>query len=226
MYNLAPNMKTVLHQPSIYIADLRIDEPVTVLTDLLVSVVCIYAFWGLKQKSGRDISLFKNYFLSMAVATFLGGIIGHGFMYALPFEFKLPGWVVSMFSIAFLERAVIVRSAKVFNQKWSVRLLWFNGIELCVFMFLTFYFLDFKFVEIHSGYGIVGVTLSLSLWNYIKLKSAWTKQFFIAIAFSGLAALVFSFKISLGEWFNHLDISHVFMAASAYFFYRGAKLND
>jgi hypothetical protein len=39
----------VLHQPSIELLGLQINEPVTVATDLFVSLVCLYAFIKLLQ---------------------------------------------------------------------------------------------------------------------------------------------------------------------------------
>ncbi len=68
-------------QPSIEILGIRIDEPVTTFTDLIVSVVCLYAFYHLHKipiKSKVHWNL-KYYFLSMGIATIFGGLIGHGF---------------------------------------------------------------------------------------------------------------------------------------------------
>ena len=49
--------------------------------------------------------LFKYYFLSMSLATFLGGVLGHALLHYVPFYLKLPGWITSMLSVALLERA-------------------------------------------------------------------------------------------------------------------------
>ncbi|MEA2106203.1 MAG: hypothetical protein U9P82_05720 [Bacteroidota bacterium] len=68
-------------QPSIFIQNIRIDEPVTTLTDLFVSFVCFYAFYKLNKIPIRNkVHLYlRYYFLSMGIATAIGGIVGHGF---------------------------------------------------------------------------------------------------------------------------------------------------
>ncbi|MFP4025592.1 MAG: DUF6962 family protein, partial [Thiohalospira sp.] len=68
----------VFEQPSIFIHNIRIDEPVTTLTDLMVSAVCIYAFFKLnKIPLHNKVHLYlRYYFLSMGIATAIGGIVG------------------------------------------------------------------------------------------------------------------------------------------------------
>ncbi len=66
---------------TIYIAGIRIDEPIVTLTDLIVSFLCLYFFYRI-QKSGKKEKVFlyfKIYFLNMGIATLLGGLIGHAF---------------------------------------------------------------------------------------------------------------------------------------------------
>jgi len=41
-------------QPSIYISGIRIDEPVTMFTDLAISLVCFYAFLRLSRIACND----------------------------------------------------------------------------------------------------------------------------------------------------------------------------
>ena len=71
----------VFEHTSILIGNLRIDEPVTVLTDLIVSAVCFFASFKLFKLSLKNkVHVYlKYYFLSMGIATFIGGVVGHGF---------------------------------------------------------------------------------------------------------------------------------------------------
>src|ERR1043165_3568967 len=106
-------------QPSIYPFGIRIDEPIATVTDILVSAVCLYAFFKLTQKKlpGRSQWYFRYYFLLIGIATFLGGVIGHGFLYALSFPWKLPGWTISMLSVALIERSSIERAKPLIDPK-------------------------------------------------------------------------------------------------------------
>lgn len=217
--------KPLTEQPSIYIGDIRIDEPVTTLTDLLVAAVCFYAYVRLRQKSTPKIMvmlMLQYFFLFMGIATVIGGLIGHGFLYALSFEWKLPGWLTSMISVTLAERAVILRSKKYISTSLFTFFSWLNIIELLTFMALSFSTLQFIFVEIHTAYGLLLVVGSFSAFLYRKSRDQSSKYFLYAVGLATLAAIAFSLGIGISPWFNHMDISHVFMALSAALFYRGS----
>lgn len=213
-----------LIQPDIWIGNLKIAEPVTVITDLLVTAVCIYAFIKLRHfdLKGKLFFYLKYYFLSMGIATALGGIIGHGFNYALAFEWKLPGWFVSMVSVAMLERAVIEYTRKVVNRKTGIFFSWLNIVELTTFMFLAFFTLNFYIVVYHSTYGLLIVVGGFSAYMYWRTKSKGSKLFLYAVAVSGISGMVFLQEWGISKWFNHMDISHVGMALGCFIFYLGA----
>ncbi|RMF20916.1 MAG: hypothetical protein D6765_16230, partial [Bacteroidetes bacterium] len=113
-----------MEQPPIFLWGLRIDEPVTSLTDVLVGVVCLYAWWQLRKldRPGLSQQYLRYYFLTMGIATILGGVLGHAFLYALSFAWKLPGWIISMISVSLVERACIAHAAPLLS-KGTVRFL-------------------------------------------------------------------------------------------------------
>lgn len=238
-------------QPSIFPFGLRIDEPVTTITDLMVSFVCFYAFYKLnKIEVHNKVHLYlRYYFLSMGIATAIGGLIGHGFLYLFNTQWqspegfvniiskifgedllkevanpwKLPGWLTSMFSIALVERASIEYARPLINKKVGSFFAYLNVIELLTFVTLTFVTLNFFFVEIHSAYGLLIVVTSFNLIVYIRTKKKGSKLFLIAVGLSAIGALFFMNQWGIGPWFNHFDVSHVLMTFSAIFFYIGSK---
>jgi hypothetical protein len=214
-----------LVQPDIYIGNFRIAEPVTMITDLLVTAVCIYAFLKLAKfrQKGKLYVYLRFYFLSMGIATALGGILGHSLHYMLSFEWKLPGWFVSMVSVALLERAVIEYTRKVINRKLGIFFSWLNIIELTTFMFLAFFTLNFFVVIYHSTYGLLIVVGGFSSYMYYATRSKGSKLFLYAVAVSGMSGMFFLQEWGIGKWFNHLDISHVGMAIACYIFYLGSR---
>lgn len=216
----------IFPQPSIYLGDIRIDEPVTTVTDLLVSGVCFVAFYRLRERKipGRTQLYFRLYFLLMAIATLLGGVIGHGFLYALSFPWKLPGWIVSMLSVALIERSSIERAKPLIDPRVGRFFLILNIIELLTIMTVTMSTLNFKWVEFHSGYGLLAIVLPFHLYTWYKTRDKGSLAIIIAVIVASCAALVFMNKISIHTWFNYLDISHVMMAIAAYVFYKGAIL--
>lgn len=213
-------------QPSVEVFGLRLDEPVTTITDLLVTAVCWYAFYRLSKIPIKNNVHFylKYYFLSMGLATAIGGLIGHGFFYMFSFAWKLPGWLTSMISVALLERAVILYARKLIKPFLGRLFAWLNVIELVTFVTITFITLNFFFVEVHAAYGLLIVTTGFSLIVFVKTRNKGSRTFLIAVAFSSLSALVFMNEWGVSIWFNHFDISHVLMAISAWFFYKGSML--
>mgnify|MGYP000653791259 CR=1 FL=1 len=214
-------------QPSISPLGIRIDEPITTLTDLMVSGICFYAFIQIsKREKNKALVYFQWYFLTMGVATAFGGIIGHAFLYALGFAWKLPGWLISMISITVLERAMIEYSKPLLKGRWHQFFGYFNLIELATFAFLSYYYLNFQFVEIHSGYGLIVFVLAFSIFNFIKREKhdrQVAKNFIVAVGFAALGGLVFMTKSGISPWLNHNDISHLFLCGAAWFFYVGAR---
>ncbi|MEI9918876.1 MAG: hypothetical protein WDO14_08730 [Bacteroidota bacterium] len=205
---------------------IRIDEPVTALTDLLVSAVCFVAFFRLRKQAlpGNTQLYFRYYFLLMAIGTLFGGLIGHAFLYALSFAWKLPGWIVSMLSIALIERSSIEHAKPLIDPRISKFFLGLNIVELLTVMITTMWTLDFKWVEFHSGYGLLGVVLPFHLYTWYRTRDKGSFVIIIAVFVASCAALVFMNKLSIHEWFNYLDISHTMMAIGGYVFYRGAVL--
>lgn len=212
-------------QPSIEIFGLIIHEPVTALTDVLVAIICFVAYLKLNRLSprGQVHNLFKYYFLSMAAATFLGGVVGHALLHYVPFYMKVPGWVVSMLSVALLERAVIQYSRKWTEPKIGAFFSKLNIAELLIFLVLSLVTLNFQFVLVHAAYGMAIVVLGFASFVYYKERSLGSRQIITAVLISAIGAAFFVFQIGISKWFNHVDISHVFMMIASVYYYFGAK---
>jgi len=211
-------------QPSIYILGIRIDEPVTAFTDLIVSAVCLYAFIKLTLRKGHTKTLlyFRFYFLFMSIATLFGGVIGHAFLYTLSFSWKLPGWVISMFSVALIERSAIEYARPHIDKRVGMFFLVFNIIELVTILSITMSTLNFKWVEFHSGYGLLAIVLPFHAYTYYKTKDRGSLTMIVAVLIASCAAIIFMNKISFHTWFNYLDASHILMSVAAFVFYKGA----
>lgn len=202
----------------------QIMEPVTAATDLLVSGVCLYAFLKIRKGTNNlsSVNLLKYYFLTLAVATAYGGIIGHALQHLLSFGWKVPGWLISMLSIALIERAAILHAKPILRPGIGKFFAILNIIELSVLVSVVLLTLNFFFVEAHAFYGLLIVVSSFELFIYIKTKDEGSRLLLVAVFISALAATVHLTQFSIHIWFNHLDLSHVLMAMAAYVFYLGA----
>ena len=211
-------------QPSIFPFGIRIDEPIATITDVLISVVSFYAFIKLTRKKlpGRSQWYFRYYFLLISIATFLGGVIGHGFLYALSFSWKLPGWIISMLSVALVERSAISHARRLIKPTVARFFLVLNIIELTVIMTITMTTLNFFWVQVHSAYGLLVVVFSFHAYTYYRTKDKGSRIILGAVGVTAIASLVYMNEFSIHTWFNYLDLSHILLAIAAYVFYRGA----
>jgi MFS family permease len=211
---------------SIDIAGIKILEPVTTITDLMVTAVCVFAFYELRahtHKEAKHVKFYRYFFLFMGLATLLGGLIGHAFLYLFSFGWKVPAWIVSMISIALAERAAIMRAKPLLHNNAAKFFTYLNVVELITFMVIAMYTLKFIFVEIHAMYGLLVVVFSFEGYIYLKTKDEGSKKILWAVLLAALAASVHIGKITIHKWFNYFDLAHVFMAISCYVLYKAVK---
>lgn len=215
-------------QPSIDFLGITIMEPMVTFTDLWITAVCVYAFLRLKKlnKKGKVHQYMRWYFLIMALATLLGGLLGHAFQYAVGLQCKLPGWLISMLAVMAVERASIMHAQPVINRKFGRFLEVANIVELLTFAVITFSTLNFFFIQVHSAYGLGLIVFPLHLLVYRRTGNEGSRIFFLTVIFATLAAFFYTSEIGLHTWFNHLDLAHTVMAISMYCFYRGTLKLD
>ena len=212
----------------IEVLGLRIDEPIVTLTDLLVSFLCFLYFYKMtvSPRKAKVFTYFKYYFLVMGLATTFGGIIGHAFYYEFSKAWKLVGWVISMFAIMLIERAAIEHTRIVLNKKYVKILGIVNIIEFIIFLGLVLFTLDFFYVQLHSGYGLMFIVFTIEVLLFLKTKNIATQYIMAGIGFAALSALVFATEFSVHRWFNYLSLSHVMMAVATVYIYGGVKRID
>jgi len=213
-------------QPSIEILNLRIDEPITTVTDLLFAAICFYAFFQIRRmESGSRVKwYFKYYFLTLGLGALCGGIFGHAFLYRLSPGWKMVSWILTLFSVALITHALVELSrplVKPWFSKWVSRI---NLLILAFALFYTLYTLAFSPVKYYSIFGLVIVVGSLSYYVFLRTRLRGITVLMAAVVIGFISALVFSFEWGLSPWFNHNDISHVILSFSVFGMYKGAAL--
>ncbi len=208
--------------PDIYIGSLKIQEPITVLTDVLVAFVCVFAFIKTKNKQSiKGIEMYRWFFLATGISTLVSAIIGHAFLYQWDFNAKIFGWVTGIVSVAFGQYAALYHVKEVIGEKFFKVLFWINAFEICLALILVFVIFSFVVVEVHSAVGLVlGVTI-LEYRHYKKTNSILSKHMIMGVGIAVLAVLCHVFKLAISVWFNHLDLSHVIIAIAVCIMYIG-----
>jgi hypothetical protein len=211
--------------PDIYIGSLKIQEPITVLTDLIVVCVCVFAFIKTKNKqSNKGVELYRWFFLTTGISTLVSAIIGHAFLYQWGFNAKIYGWVAGIISIAFGQFAALYHTREIIGEKKFTVLSWINAFEICLALVLVFVVFKFVVVEVHSAVGLILTVTLLEYINYQHTKSVLSKHMMMGVGIAVFAVLCHIFKLAISIWFNHMDLSHIIIALSVYTMYQGVAL--
>jgi hypothetical protein len=216
-------------QPSIFPFGIRIDEPVIAATDLLVAAVCFLAYFKMSKsdRHGRVFLLFRYYFLFLGLATCWGSLITHAFIYAFSNPWKVPGWVTGMFAVALIAFASIEYSREVIRKTWTTVLSLFIVVELLAVIVLTVATVNFQWTGFHSFFGLAIIAAPMFAINYWKLKDKGSLTILVGIGIFSISAIVFTSKLSISKWFNHVDLTHVILAIAVWTIYKGAaQLKD
>lgn len=213
-------------QPSIEVLSIRIDEPVTTITDLIMSAICFYAYYRIRQleSSVRIKGYFKYYFLTLGIATMAGGLLGHAFLYSLPPAWKLVSWIFTLISVAILSHGLIELSKPLLKPGFSRIVSRVNILILSLALLYTLYTLAFSAVKYYAIFGMLMVVGSLSYVIYQKTEIRGVLKLMLGVGVGVLSAIIFSFEWGLGPWLNHNDISHLILSFSTLTLYKGAIL--
>ena len=204
--------------PTIFIGDIEIREPITTLTDFLtalVSGVCFFMFLFYKNNSkNKSFVFFKYYFLCYFIGMTSAAFLGHAFQAYLPKEVKIIGWLFSAFGLFFLAMGSLKLMVEIIHKKW-INI--FNVIlvfQLFIFIFLMVHpnYSDFKIAQFAASSILIGFIFPLHIYNFLKTKSNGSKLIIITIIYALIPALVYNNQFSLSNWFNYHDISHVLMS--------------
>ena len=108
---------TPYQNPTIYIGNLRVDEPITTLTDLVFIGVCFFAFFKTKNiSSDKGLNLYRWFFLLTGASTLVAALIGHAFLYYFGAEAKIYGWVTGIFGTCFAQFAALYHARKTIGE--------------------------------------------------------------------------------------------------------------
>lgn len=202
-----------IQNPTIFINEFEIREPITSLTDLLVAAVAFWGVWYLtknKYRSSKQFQYYRYYFICFALGMTAAGLLGHAFQGYLTVAWKMVGWLFSLTAQLFLVQASLGH-----NQPFipSHRLKLIRTLSIATY--LTFVLLtllpqtrDFKLVQIGNAIILIGFTLPLQVFFFSKHKNKGAQYVLISILFGIVTGILYNAKLSVNQWFNYHDIGH------------------
>ncbi len=215
---------TPFQNPTIYIGDLRIDEPITTITDLFFISVCVYAFINTKHISNsKGLKLYRWFFLFTGISTLIAALVGHAFLYYFGTEAKMYGWVTGILGTSFAQFAALYHTNNSIKKSTFKALVIVCSIEVVAAFFSLFVYWSFIVVEIHSAFVLILIVTIMEYLHYKKTKSTLSLFMIYGVGVAIIAVLCHIFKLAFSVWFNHLDLSHIFMAISMFLMYKGVS---
>jgi len=204
------------------ITQITVYEPVTFLTDVMVSILCFYFVRKTAEFQGTEALHWRYFFLFMGISTFFGGIV-HGFF---PLHYTLNGQLVWGFAhlnasvaLFFAQSAVISQYRDKRNLYSLVKLLMSIQIVLTFTSIIVIHNFTVMIVSLAIGY------LPLLTYYFVKaLRGDFSAGWIATAIFLSLSTgFVFLSKFSFCEWFNFNDISHILMMLGFTALYQGLK---
>ncbi len=203
------------------IAGIIVRDPITAITNLAIFAFGIGCYRRLRKE---DIE-FPNknwtfFFLLVALSSLIGTIV-HGFSsYTSPEVHFHIWWLMCVLQGAGITFAQLGVGNCVFPQNKSLVGI-FVLIQFVAFAILLYTTRSFGVTKVHVALGLIPIMIYY-VFQGMKGQKA---EILVAtgIGISALTAVVHSLKISLNEWFNYNDISHLLIITSIVFMYRGVK---
>lgn len=207
-------------ETSIRILGLTVLAPVTVVTNLFLSVQCAVYYGRLRTGLRGRSDLWALFFLAMSAAT-LAGALKHGVRFAnASATYELVLWVSSLASAAsvyYAQRATLAsRPSDAGVVPWTrlpaLQAGVFAGACLLVGP-------EMWLVVVNTAVGLIPVLVVESLSaRHGRATSAWIAA---GLGASFLSALAYVGHVSVGPWFNHIDLTHTLMGLSFFLMVRG-----
>ncbi len=208
--------------PSIDILGITFSEPVTMLTDFILAGFCFYFYKKLASITieNKSKEYFAQYFLYMAIGTFLGGLFGHGLQLYLGMPGKYPAWIATIITMGFLQLASIELLPNL-EEKNKKKFLYLTIFMALLFMSLAFYKNHFSYVIYHN---IAAAILIIPIFAFLLLKHKMKGTEWVLFSFI-LSASIPYFQINrigLNKWFTYHDVCHTIMLVGLTILFYGA----
>ena len=206
----------------------RVAEPVTALTDFILTAMCFAFYFQLViRKQEARIQPWRLFFLFMGFSTLLGAITHGWFENHNIFGYNFLWSLMQLFSglsVFYAQLATIknIENTGIPIYSTPEKSVLFCRLQLFVFFISVIVFQSFLTVVINSTLGFLMVLYIQLVANKKGNRSAGWIAFGITISF--ITAIVHALKISVNEWFTYKDFAHVIMMISLSIMFYGVGL--
>lgn len=206
---------------------LMIQDPMTLFTDLLLGIQCLYYAWRLRGSQATELGGFFWFFLLMGIGSIEGGFVNHGFYYLLGPGWKSPMVLIIGLSLSCLQWASLASgkehiTPRVFRVLRLLIVLQWIGFLIYLSRF-PLGEIDFKMLVPHLFIGLFVFVLILQAYFYFldrRPSRQWLMAGVLAIIPAGLVTVL---RYSPDKWFNQFDLVHVLLIPAMWLMWKSVK---
>jgi hypothetical protein len=209
---------------TIVFGDFAIHEPVTVLTDYIITILAFIYYWKLPS-TNEVVKNWRLFFFFLSLSTFFGGSSHALFAVHEGWKYKslwLPMQFINGIALYYAQKATLLSVLK--NSKnhniWKLSYM----IQLVLYYIVLIMVQKYIVTIIDNALALIPIMI---LHLTTKEKENYYQYIGWGIAVSFITAIVHGLKFSLHDYFNYNDIAHVFIMISLTVMYQGLRLlND
>lgn len=209
---------------SICFFDIKLLEPVTVFTNIIISFFCLYFYFKLNVNSSnlKFEKYWRLFFLYFSFSSMIGAV-AHGFKgYFNESVFNLV-WLSMNLSSILITHYLLLSNLEIVSTSDKNKGILKTAIGFISILFVGIIFLTNNFLSVKIN-AFISILFTIYVHIVIYRKGESGSGFILfGFTFSLLSVLVHSIKFSISSWFNYKDISHVIMNISLYIIFIGVS---
>ena len=128
------------------IGDLILQEPMALITNWMMSLFSMYAYFKLRGTDVREVVLWRKFFFIFAISTFFGGL-GHLFFQQFGIPGKYPNWITGILAGYFAGLSMLLNLEQSKGKLFLKLFLFIKGFLLA---FFAIYLQKFIFIAVDA----------------------------------------------------------------------------
>lgn len=199
--------------------NLGIVEPMTMITDFMITLVAVYCFFNLKKNKASK--YWQQAFVFLGLSALAGGA-HHGFANLWSEELNFYSWKLTLLSIGGVSLNLAFEAIYRLKTKYSKSLKALFALKTSVYFVVVLFFADQFFVVILEYLPNLIFLLLVSIFLFFKERMQTHFYIILGVLISLIATAIQVSGLSFHEHFNHNDLYHVVQIIGLIFYYKSA----
>ncbi len=198
----------------------RLQEPGTIVSDLLMGLACIVFFFKLvSQKEDKQQKHLTFFFLFLGFSSFLAAF-AHGLFSYFGIYLHIVSWFFSGLSLYYLQLGT---TKLLTNPKFKVAYSIFIKTQFLAYLILIFTVSSFEIVKFNFVISLIGIITPIYLVDYFRNKFRFNFYIIGGVFIAILPSLYHKVNFNFGYIFNMNDLSHFVLILCIFFLFIGLR---